>query len=416
MADRGSDLKFMREAIDWANNCTPIRRDIPKVGAVITSSDTVLARGRRGCGQEGDNEHAEWNAFHSVPDKSKFAGATLYTTLEPCTKDVRTRPLESCTELIIQHQISRVLVGTLDPNQGVTGKGLLRLQEAGIEVSLFPHDFSKEIRAINVDFIRSQQTLSATILSPKEGEELRTYATQGRHTVRFKCSNPPDSSTYLLVYRGGQFWPQPGPFQMVEPGIWEVDAHFGSTGEFSLQLAYAGDLGNALVRYHRKIIQQNKERRELLKDKLREDSHLLGGDYPGIEMNGLPKGIQLEASVSVRVVPKLSLLTASAEPLSTARGSTLEIRYEIECSENVSNGIWLGAAVRDANDRYFYTACEDKAVSVSKGRNTYDRKFTIPWDTPLGKLRLEASLWRGIVSNSQKSDWIAGIPIAIEIK
>jgi hypothetical protein len=278
-------------------------------------------------------------------------------------------------------------------------------------LTIFP-----EIRAINVDFIRSQQTLSATILSPKEGEELRTYATQGRHTVRFKCSNPPDSSTYLLVYRGGQFWPQPGPFRMVEPGIWEVDAHFGSTGEFSLQLAYAGDLGNALVRYHRKIIQQNKDRRELLKDKLREDSHLLGGDYSGIEMNGLPKGIQLEASVSVRAVPKLSLLTASAEPLSTARGSILEIRYEIECSENVSHGIWLGAAVRDANDRYFYTAREDKAVSVSKGRNTFDRKFTIPWDTPLGKQRLEASLWRGIVSNSQKSDWIAGIPIEIDIK
>jgi hypothetical protein len=67
LADRGSDPKFMREAIDWANNCTPIRKDIPKVGAVITSSGTVLARGRRGSGQEGDNEHAEWNAFRSVP-------------------------------------------------------------------------------------------------------------------------------------------------------------------------------------------------------------------------------------------------------------------------------------------------------------------------------------------------------------
>jgi hypothetical protein len=37
-------------------------------------------------------------------------------------------------------------------------------------------------------------------------------------------------------------------------------------------------------------------------------------------------------------------------------------------------------------------------------------------DTPLGKQRLEASVWRGIASNSQKSDWIAGIPIAIDIK
>jgi pyrimidine deaminase RibD-like protein len=48
--------------------------------------------------------------------------------------------------LIIQYQIRQVFVGVLDPNQGVTGKGLLRLQEAGVEVALFPHDLCKEIR------------------------------------------------------------------------------------------------------------------------------------------------------------------------------------------------------------------------------------------------------------------------------
>ena len=159
---------------------------VPKVGAIITASNLAIGRGRRGNGQEGDDEHAERNAFDDVEDKSKLAGATLYTTLEPCTKEVRKKPWECCTELIIQHQVSRVLVGILDPNQGVTGKGLLRLQEAGIEVALFPHDLSKEIRAINAAFTRSQQTLSASILSPGNGEELRTYDTHGTHSVRFK--------------------------------------------------------------------------------------------------------------------------------------------------------------------------------------------------------------------------------------
>jgi len=77
----------------------------------------------------------------------------------------------------------------LDPNQGVTGKGLLRLQEAGIDVALFPHALFKQIRAINAPFIRSQQALGATIVTPTQDQELRTYETEGRVTVRFKSLN-----------------------------------------------------------------------------------------------------------------------------------------------------------------------------------------------------------------------------------
>lgn len=126
-----NDLKFMNEAIDWAARCNPIRESIPKVGAIISAGDLVLGRGRRGTGQEGDDDHAEMEALNVVDNKSKLAGATLYTTLEPCTREVRSKPLESCTELIRQHQIKRVFIGILDPNQGVTGKGLWALQEAG---------------------------------------------------------------------------------------------------------------------------------------------------------------------------------------------------------------------------------------------------------------------------------------------
>ena len=407
------DLKFMKEAIEWANDCHPYKESIPKVGAVIAVEGKAVGRGRRGTGKEGDDEHAEWHAIEQVEDKSKLAQATLYTTLEPCTREVRSKPLECCAELIQQHRIKKVFVGTLDPNQGVTGKGLLRLQEAGIEVALFPHDLSQQIQAINAPFIRSQQTLCATIVSPTNGEDLRTYDSHGKHAVRFKCKNAPDPSTYLLLYAGGSYWPQPGPFRQIEEGLWEIDAHFGNTGDCALQLVTASELGNALIRYYRKAVQQNKDRRERLRQKLKGevDLSILGGDYPGIEMNGLPKGLQLEASVTLKVVPKISLLATSVEPLSILRGRDVTIQYEIESSEYVPQGIWLGASFRDEKTRkLFCNTSEDKAVSLVKGKNIRERILTIPKDAPVGEQMLATSLWRGTAGDSTRSKWIAGRP------
>jgi diaminohydroxyphosphoribosylaminopyrimidine deaminase/5-amino-6-(5-phosphoribosylamino)uracil reductase len=148
------DLRLMKNAIKLAKGCNPLQEAIPKVGAVIAIGGKVIASGRRGNGGPGANEHAEWNALAEVKDKTRLTKATLYATLEPCTGEVRTRPLESCTELIHQHRIKRVVIGMLDPNQGVTGKGLWRLQDAGVDVSLFPHDLAQKVRALNAAFIR----------------------------------------------------------------------------------------------------------------------------------------------------------------------------------------------------------------------------------------------------------------------
>ena len=300
----------MREAIEWAKGCNPIHESIPRVGAIIAVGNTVLGRGRRGTGRTGDNEHAEWNAFNQVTDTDKLPAATIYTTLEPCTPEVRTIPHECCTELILQHEIRRVFIGILDPNQGVAGKGILQLQDKGVEVVLFPHELAQQIRALNAPFLRTQQTLGATIVSPTEGENLKTYETQGKSTVRFKCLNPPSTSNYLLVMRDGLCWPQSRPFRQLNRNTWEVDVHFGSTGEHTLHIVTANDLGRTLIDYYRKIVDLNRERRERLTNRLpavktvlENDPTVLGGDYPGIQMNGLPKGLRSEASVRV-IIPK----------------------------------------------------------------------------------------------------------------
>jgi pyrimidine deaminase RibD-like protein len=409
------DRKFMLEAIKLASQCDPMEDSIPKVGAILAVETTEIGRGQRGTGKEGDDQHAEWHAINRVQDKGMLTKATLYTTLEPCTGEVRSKPLECCLELIRQHHVKKVFVGILDPNQGVTGKGLLRLQEDGVEVALFPHDLSKQIRAYNAPFIRSQQTLGATIVAPVNGAELHTYESAGKHTVRFKCLNPPGDSTYLLIYQNGSYWPQPGQFHKVAQREWRIDAHFGSVGEFDLQLVTANDLGTALIRYYRKVVQLNTRRREQVRDKLL-DLSLLGGDYPGIEMNGHPKGLRLEASVTVNVVPKIKVTSVSVDSSIAAHGRTLKVTYTIECSANGVN-VWLGASFQDKTSKYWFNTNQDKVVSLKKGTMMYDRPFTIARDAPLGEHMLRSGVWRGPVSNSAKSTCVArGTPVPIIIK
>ena len=108
----------------------------------------------------------------------------------------------------------------------------------------------------------------------------------------------------------------------------EVGAYFGSTGDYFLQIVTANALGDALVRYYRKVVEHNRSRRQKLRDKV--DPSLLGGDYPGIEMNGLPKGLRLEASVRIFVAYKVNVISASVDQQIISLGKTLKIRYLVD--------------------------------------------------------------------------------------
>ena len=102
----------------------------PSVGCCIVYKNNIIGEGytsSAGC------NHAEINAIESVKDKSQLKEAVLYVTLEPCSHFGKTPP---CTNEIIKNRIPKVVIGTLDPNPKVCGKGVKELEKAGIKVSI----------------------------------------------------------------------------------------------------------------------------------------------------------------------------------------------------------------------------------------------------------------------------------------
>lgn len=100
----------------------------PMVGAIVVHHKKIIGEGYT---SPYGGAHAEVNAIESVADKSLLKESTLYVTLEPCVHFGKTPP---CADLIIQHQIPKVVIGLLDPHRKVAGKGIKRLKDSGCEV------------------------------------------------------------------------------------------------------------------------------------------------------------------------------------------------------------------------------------------------------------------------------------------
>jgi diaminohydroxyphosphoribosylaminopyrimidine deaminase/5-amino-6-(5-phosphoribosylamino)uracil reductase len=140
-----ADLRFMRQALALAERGRGSTYPNPIVGAVITRRGRVLATGFH---QRAGGPHGEAAALLAL--EGRAPGATLYVTLEPCCHTGRTGP---CTEAILAAGISRVVVGCLDENPRVAGKGIRRLRRAGITVDV--GCLQEEARAQNRGFFRS---------------------------------------------------------------------------------------------------------------------------------------------------------------------------------------------------------------------------------------------------------------------
>ena len=127
------DEKFMRRCIQLAKNGQQNAKPNPMVGAAIVSADgRIIGEGYHvRCGEG----HAEVNAFASVrpEDEALVLGATMYVSLEPCSHYGKTPP---CADLIIRKRVRRVVVGCIDEFAEVQGRGIKKLQAAGIEVEV----------------------------------------------------------------------------------------------------------------------------------------------------------------------------------------------------------------------------------------------------------------------------------------
>ena len=135
---------YIQRCLELAQNGLGSTYPNPMVGSVIVHRGKIIGEGWH---QKAGEPHAEVNAINSVKNKSLLTKSTIYVSLEPCSHFGKTPP---CSDLIIQHKIPTVIIGTVDPNDKVAGKGIEKLQKAGIKVKVGV--LEKECRELNKRF------------------------------------------------------------------------------------------------------------------------------------------------------------------------------------------------------------------------------------------------------------------------
>ena len=122
------DHIYMKRCLYLAQKALGKTYPNPLVGAVLVYKDQIIGEGWH---HQAGSPHAEVNAISSVQDKSLLLKSTLYVNLEPCSHFGKTPP---CVDIIKTYSIPRVVIGSIDPNPKVAGKGIKALKKWGCEV------------------------------------------------------------------------------------------------------------------------------------------------------------------------------------------------------------------------------------------------------------------------------------------
>lgn len=122
------DEKYMKRCLELAFHGLGCTSPNPMVGSVIVYNHQIIGEGYH---YKAGGPHAEVNAIRSVKNKSLLSDSTLYVNLEPCAHMGKTPP---CSDLIIEQKIPRIVIGSVDPNSLVAGKGIEKLIKTNREV------------------------------------------------------------------------------------------------------------------------------------------------------------------------------------------------------------------------------------------------------------------------------------------
>jgi diaminohydroxyphosphoribosylaminopyrimidine deaminase/5-amino-6-(5-phosphoribosylamino)uracil reductase len=146
-----TDRAHLGRAIELARNGVGRANPNPVVGAVIALEETVLGEGWH---DELGGPHAEVNAIAACGD-ADLGAVTLYVSLEPCCHHGRTPP---CTDAILAAGIRRVVVGSDDPTERASGRGLGILRDEGVEIVVADGELAHDARMLNQAFRKHART------------------------------------------------------------------------------------------------------------------------------------------------------------------------------------------------------------------------------------------------------------------
>jgi diaminohydroxyphosphoribosylaminopyrimidine deaminase/5-amino-6-(5-phosphoribosylamino)uracil reductase len=185
---RNNDNKFMQMALAQASRGLGKVNPNPLVGAVVVRGNNIIGSGYH---ELFGGPHAEINAIRNA--NSSIEGATMYVTLEPCSHYGKTPP---CADALIEAKIARVVIAMKDPNPWVSGRGIDRLKDNGVEVVVGV--LGKEAQELNRIFIRYIQTKLPFVVMKSAMSLDGKIATATGHSQWISCT---ESRQYVHALR-----------------------------------------------------------------------------------------------------------------------------------------------------------------------------------------------------------------------
>lgn len=175
------DERFMQRCIDLARLGQGYVAPNPMVGAVVVCDGKIIGEGYH---HKFGAVHAEVEAIRSVKEPHLLPEATVYVSLEPCAHVGKTPP---CADLLIEKKVKKVVIGCVDSFSKVSGKGIERLKNAGIEVVV--GILEKECRELNKRFFTFHEKQRPYVIlkwaQSKDGflDKLRRNDEKGIHWI-----------------------------------------------------------------------------------------------------------------------------------------------------------------------------------------------------------------------------------------